>query len=146
MVEPGEQQNVHLRTRFAHYFNPLQLTGHILYVEQNSDDHIRAVLFNRMALPEEARASLNKNSKNILIQMRTGLRRWRNPPGGFGAPSMFETPPDHLLRPEYYRNRMRGGRSIRTKQTRKSRKNSKSQKNSKTRKTRKTRKSRKSRK
>ena len=48
--------------------------------------------------------------------MRAGLRRWRNPPGGFGAPSMFETPPDHLLRPEYYRNRMRGGRSIRTKQ------------------------------
>ena len=135
MVEPGEK-NVHLRTHIGHYLDPFQITGHVLYVDQNSDDHIRAVLFNRMAVEEEAMASLNQNSKNILSKIRDAVRTWQHTVGA----GPFDAPPPELLDPSEYRTA--GGRSIRTKQTRKSRKSRKSRKTRKSRKSRKSRKTR----
>ena len=119
-IEAQGPRNVYLRRRglfiqLFQQFDPSQLIGHAIYVEPNSNDHIRAILFGRMASPEEGEESLNKNSRNILISMRRRIRHYMNT----GEPSFGDPLPDHLLNPEIYR----GGSKKRKVKKRKVKKN-----------------------
>ena len=75
---PSHMRTVYLRNpdSFLHLLDPRQLTGHVTYVEPNSEQHIRSVFHGLMKHPAEGVESLSQTSHNRLKQISDDHNRW----------------------------------------------------------------------